>query len=66
MLLAGAQQTVFCHTCKAEMFIAHSALYTVSHFIDCDAIAHRLCARLLRHATQHMKWKEYQDECNQI
>jgi hypothetical protein len=32
---------------QAEMFIARSANYSVSHFIDCRAIARRLCASLI-------------------
>jgi hypothetical protein len=35
------------HHIKAEMFIARSAKYSVSHFIDCNAVALRLCASLL-------------------
>jgi hypothetical protein len=31
------------HHFKAEMFIARSAKYSVSHFIDCRAAARRLC-----------------------
>jgi hypothetical protein len=32
------------YSCEAETFIACSSKYSVSHFIDCGAIAHRLCA----------------------
>jgi hypothetical protein len=35
------------HHFKAEMFIARSAKYSVSHFIDCRAAARRLCASLI-------------------
>jgi hypothetical protein len=35
------------HHFKAEIFIARSAKYSVTHFIDCSAIALRLCASLI-------------------
>jgi hypothetical protein len=35
------------HHFEAEMFIARAAKYSVSHFIDCSAVALRLCASLI-------------------
>jgi hypothetical protein len=35
------------HHFKADMFIARSAKYSVSHFIDCRTAARRLCASLI-------------------
>src|SRR5207245_11210243 len=51
---------------KAEMFIARSAKYSVSHFIDCGAVARRLCASLVASsntADEMRKIKKH--ECNQ-
>jgi hypothetical protein len=35
------------HHFKAEMFVARWAKYSVTHFIDCSAIALRHCASLI-------------------
>jgi hypothetical protein len=35
------------HHMKAEIFIARSAKYSVTHFIDCSAAARRLSASLI-------------------
>jgi hypothetical protein len=39
--------TTFHRDSESEMIIARLPKYSVSHFIDADAIAHRLCASLI-------------------
>jgi hypothetical protein len=53
------------HQSKGETIIARALKYSVSHFIDCDAVARRLCASLIASSNAADETRKIKNEYNQ-
>jgi hypothetical protein len=47
------------------MIIARALKYSVSHFIDCHAVARRLCTSLIASSNAADEMRKIKNECNQ-
>jgi len=53
------------HPSKGETIIARALKTSVSHFIDCDAVARRLCASLIASGDAADETRKIKNEINQ-